>query len=93
MTFTEWINFEADRIVAMGLRLAPEHQADYMRVQIVGALRKALAHGRDALRIYRQGDSLQLTPVLRQRERCAPKVDVRSTARSHTFCAYGSRGP
>ena len=49
MTFTEWINFEADRIVSMGLRLPPEHQADYMRVQIVAALRKALAHGRDGL--------------------------------------------
>ena len=49
MTFTEWINFEADRIVSMGLRLPQEHQADYMRIQIVGALRKALAHGRDGL--------------------------------------------
>jgi hypothetical protein len=49
MTFTEWINFEADRIVSMGLRLAPEHQADYMRIQIVAALHKALTHGRDGL--------------------------------------------
>ncbi len=49
MTFAEWINFEADRIVSMGLRVPHEHQADYMRVQIVAALRKALAHGRDGL--------------------------------------------
>ncbi len=49
MTFTEWINIEADRIVSMGLRVSPEHQADFMRVQIVAALHKALAHGRDGL--------------------------------------------
>lgn len=50
MTFTKWISFEADRIVSMGQRVTPEHQADYMRVQIVAALRKALAHGRDGFR-------------------------------------------
>jgi hypothetical protein len=49
LTFSEWINFEADRVVRMGLRVPPEHQADYMRVQIVAALHKALAHGRDGL--------------------------------------------
>lgn len=49
MTFTEWIDFEADRIVGMGLRVPQEYQADYMRVQIHAALRKALAHGRDGL--------------------------------------------
>jgi hypothetical protein len=47
VAFTEWINFEADRIVSMGLRTSPEHRADYMRVQIMAALRTALAHGRD----------------------------------------------
>jgi hypothetical protein len=49
VTSTEWIDFEATRIVSMGLRVPPEHQADYMRVQIVAVLRKALAHGRDGL--------------------------------------------
>jgi hypothetical protein len=49
MNFSEWIRFEAGRIVSMGLRLPEEHKADYMRVQIEGALRKAFAHGRDGL--------------------------------------------
>lgn len=35
LTFSEWINFEADRIVSMGCTSPQEHQADYMRVQIV----------------------------------------------------------
>jgi hypothetical protein len=48
-TFAEWIIFEADRIVGMGLRVPEEHQADYMRVQIQAALRKAVTHGRDGL--------------------------------------------
>jgi hypothetical protein len=49
MSFAEWINFEADRIVQMGLLAPQEHQADYMRIQIRAALRKAVAHGRDGL--------------------------------------------
>jgi hypothetical protein len=49
MDFAEWIEFEAGRIVSMGLRLPEEHSADYIRVQIKGALRKAFAHGRDGL--------------------------------------------
>ena len=48
-TFAEWIDFEAVRIVRMGLLAPQEHQADYMRVQIRVALRKAVAHGRDGL--------------------------------------------
>jgi hypothetical protein len=50
LTFSEWMNVEADRIVSLGLRVPPEHQAASMRVQIVTALQKALAHGRDGLR-------------------------------------------
>jgi hypothetical protein len=49
MTFAEWINFEADRIVHMGALVAEEDRADYVRVQIEAALRKAFAHGRDGL--------------------------------------------
>ena len=49
MNFSEWIEFEAGRIVSMGLRLPEDHRADYIRVQIQGALRKAFAHGRDGL--------------------------------------------
>jgi hypothetical protein len=49
VTFIEWINFEADRIVSMGYRVPQEHQGDYMRAQIVAALHKALLHGRDGL--------------------------------------------
>ncbi len=50
-TFAEWIPFEADRIVRMGLSAAAEHQADYMRVQIEAALKKSFAHGRDQLSV------------------------------------------
>jgi hypothetical protein len=49
MDFSEWIKFEAGRIVSMGLPLPEEHRADYMRIQIESALRKAFAHGRDGL--------------------------------------------
>jgi len=49
MNFSEWIEFEARRIVSMGLALPQEHRADYMRIQIEGALHKAFAHGRDGL--------------------------------------------
>jgi hypothetical protein len=31
MTFADWIDFEATRIVSMGLRLPEEHRADYIR--------------------------------------------------------------
>jgi hypothetical protein len=47
MTFAEWINFEAERIVHMGALVAEENRADYMVVQIQAALKKAYAHGRD----------------------------------------------
>ena len=47
MTFTDWIDFEANRIVGMGLRLPEDGRADYIKVQIQGALKKAFSHGRD----------------------------------------------
>ena len=49
LTFAEWIPFEANRIVELGLLAPEEHRADYMRVQIEAALRKAAAHCRDGL--------------------------------------------
>jgi hypothetical protein len=49
LTFAEWIPFEANRIVELGLLAPEEHRADYMRVQIEAALRKAVAHYRDGL--------------------------------------------
>ena len=49
MDFSEWIKFEADRIIRMGAVVPEEHRADYMRIQIEGALRKSFAHGRDGL--------------------------------------------
>lgn len=49
LTFSEWISFEAERIVRMGLAAPVEHRADYMRVQIEAALRKASDHFRDGL--------------------------------------------
>jgi hypothetical protein len=49
MDFSEGIEFEAARIVSMGLATREEHRADYMRVQIEAALRTAFAHGKDRL--------------------------------------------
>ena len=49
MDFSEWIKFEAGRIVRVGLPLHEEHRADYRRVQIEAALRKAFADGKDGL--------------------------------------------
>ncbi len=49
LTCKEWIKFEADRIVRMGLLAPEEHRADYMRIQIEAAMRKATEHGRDGL--------------------------------------------
>jgi len=49
MTFVEWIDLEAKRIVRMGALVEEEHRADYVLVQIQGALKKAYAHGRDGL--------------------------------------------
>jgi hypothetical protein len=46
MTFADWIDFEANRIVSMGLRLPEEDRADYIKVQIQAALKKAFGHGR-----------------------------------------------
>jgi hypothetical protein len=49
MTFAEWMTFEAERIVSMGLQTPEEHRADYMLIQIETALHKAAAHYRDGL--------------------------------------------
>jgi hypothetical protein len=49
MNFSEWIDFEAARIVRMGLLAPEEHRADYMQANIQAALKKAFAHGRDGL--------------------------------------------
>jgi hypothetical protein len=49
MNFAEWIDFEAERIVRMGLLTSEEHRADYMMIQIQSALKKAYAHGKDGL--------------------------------------------
>jgi len=49
LTFAEWIPFEADRIVGLGLMAPEEHRADWMRLQIEAALKKAGAHFRDGL--------------------------------------------
>jgi hypothetical protein len=49
MTFVDWIDFEATRIASMGLLLPEEHRADYIKVQIQAALKKAFDHGRDGL--------------------------------------------
>ena len=52
MNFAEWIDFEADRIVRVGSSVPEEHRADYMVIQIQGALKKAYHHGRDGLTEY-----------------------------------------
>jgi hypothetical protein len=49
MNFAEWIDFEAERIVRMGFSVPEKHRADYMVIQIQGALKKAYDHGRDGL--------------------------------------------
>ena len=49
MGFSEWVTFEARRIVSLGLAAPEEHRADFMRIQIEAALRKAFAHARDGL--------------------------------------------
>jgi hypothetical protein len=50
LTFSEWIDFEARRIVSMGLRVPEEHRADYIYIQIRDALSKARSLGRQGLR-------------------------------------------
>jgi len=49
LTFAQWLSFEANRIVEVGLLAPEDFRADYMRVQIEAALRKAAAHYRDGL--------------------------------------------
>jgi hypothetical protein len=49
MNFAEWIEFEAKRVVSMGLLAPEEHRADWMIVQIEAALHKAYLHGKDGL--------------------------------------------
>jgi hypothetical protein len=49
LTFAEWIPFEAERIVTLSMAAPDGHRADYMRIQIEAALKKAGAHFRDGL--------------------------------------------
>jgi hypothetical protein len=49
LNFSEWISFEAERIVDLGMQVAAESRADYMKLQIHCAIYKAFAHGRDGL--------------------------------------------
>ena len=49
LTFAQWIDFEANRIVRMGLAAPEADRGDYMRIQIAVALRKAACHFRDGL--------------------------------------------
>jgi hypothetical protein len=39
MNFAEWIDFEAERIVRMGVSVPEGHRADYMMIQIKAALK------------------------------------------------------
>jgi hypothetical protein len=48
--FSEWIEFEARRIVGLGLKVQEEHRADYMFIQIRAALLRAQKLGRQGLR-------------------------------------------
>lgn len=49
LNFREWVDFESDRIVRMGLQASEDHRADYMIAQIQAALMKAFLHGADGL--------------------------------------------
>lgn len=49
MTFAKWIDFEAARIVRMDLLLSEKHRAEYIKVQMQDALKKAFHHGGDGL--------------------------------------------
>ena len=50
LTFAEWIEFEASRIVSMGLKLPEEQRRDYLYIQIRAALLRAQALSRQGLR-------------------------------------------
>ena len=50
LTFSAWIEFEARRIVGLGLKVQEEHRADYMFIQIRAALLRAQKLGRQGLR-------------------------------------------
>ncbi len=46
-TFKEWLTWTVDKIVTRSLHHTAEEDRDgYLRVQIEGAIRQALAHGR-----------------------------------------------
>jgi hypothetical protein len=45
-TFSEWQRATIDKIVVLGLGAPEEYRADYLRVQIEGAIQQALRHGR-----------------------------------------------
>ncbi len=49
LTFSDWIEFEARRIVSMGLKVPEEDRAIYMYIQIRAALLKARSLGRRGL--------------------------------------------
>jgi hypothetical protein len=51
MEFSNWIEFEAERITRLGSQIGEEDRYDYIKVQIVAALKKAFAHGRDGLKL------------------------------------------
>ena len=45
LTFAEWQLFEASSIVRKALAIGPEHQTDYLFVQIRDAIEGAYRHG------------------------------------------------
>jgi len=45
LTFAEWQQFQASSIVRKALVVGPEHQADYLFVQIRDAIEAAYRHG------------------------------------------------
>lgn len=54
MKFSEWMSYEAERIYKLGMKLPDEHREDYIKVQIIAALNKAFAHGRDGLSVLEE---------------------------------------
>ena len=48
-TFGEWIDFEANKIESMDLRVSEKNRANYMKDQIRGALETSFSRGKDGL--------------------------------------------
>ncbi len=46
LTFSEWVEHTAGKIVQLGLAAPQEHRATYLNVQIKAAIMQALRHGR-----------------------------------------------